>query len=182
MFNLKFNEMKKIIASILVLIAFKANTQITHEEVLEDGTHVIHIVPRHFSEEELANFRPRLIPTTDQLRKYPLITLSNKMMNSLEKEFKITVEQDSSLENLSDDLFQRYINPSVVSAKSKIITYHQIWILKEPVVNYKRESFIESMVEMIKKQNVQYSLQNLSNFFCKEYELNGTFYLIALIE
>jgi hypothetical protein len=174
--------MKKIVLSILVLIAFRANTQITHEEVLEDGTHVIHIVPRHFSEEELANFRPRLIPTTEQIRRYPLITLSNKMMNSLEKELKIKVEQDSTLEKKANELFHCHIDPNYVKEKDSNVTYHQIWILNEPVVNYSIESFSKSIVSMIKNGCIEGSFHKNSSFFCKEFESNENFYLIALIE
>jgi hypothetical protein len=174
--------MKKIVVSILVLIAFRANTQITHEEVLEDGTHVIRIVPRHFSEEELANFRPRLIPTTEQLRRYPLITLSNKMMNSLEIELKINVEQDSTMEKKANELFLCHIDPNYIKEKDSSIIYHQIWILNEPVVNYSIESFSKSMVSMIENDCIQGLFLKNSSFFCKEFEFNGSFYLIALIE
>jgi hypothetical protein len=174
--------MKKIVLSILVFIAFRANTQITQEEVLEDGIRVIHIVPHHLSGEELANFRPRLIPTTEQLRRYPLITLSNKMMNSLEKELKIKVEQDSTLEKKANELFLCHIDPNYVKEKGSNVTYHQIWILNEPVVNYSIESFSKSIVSMIENGCIQGSFHKNSSFFCKEFESNENFYLIALIE
>lgn len=174
--------MKKIVVSILVLLSFKANTQIVSEEVLEDGTHVIHYVPRHYSKEEIENFRPRIIPTSGILQKYPLITLSNQFMDSLSREFNIAVEQDSTLEIKANELLQRHIDPNYSMRNKRNVTYHQIWELNEPIVNYSRESFTKSIVSMIKNRYLQSSLRKNSSFFCKEFEYNGNYYLLALIE
>lgn len=174
--------MKKIAFSIIVLIAFKANTQIISEEVLADGSHLIQYVPRHFSEEELANFRRRQIPSPELLQQYPLITLSNQFMDSVSIAFNINVEQDSTLEESAAEIFQSHIDPNFVKDKSLSLTFYQIWTLTESIVYYKEASFTHSIVNMIKQVYRQNSLHKNSRFFCKEFEYKGKYYLIAVIK
>lgn len=93
--NYKALKIKLLIFYVLILMSNQA--QISEEKILEHGSHYIAYIPRLFSKEELANRKYRRIPTTADVQKYPLITLSNLFKINLESSLKFSVTEDSSL-------------------------------------------------------------------------------------
>jgi hypothetical protein len=173
--------MKKNLLILFVLIYNTVQSQTQEEKVAADGSRYIEFIPRHYSEEELANWKPRRIPTTAEVRKNPLIPLSNLFMIKLESEFKINVTEDSSLVAASDIHFRKHIGIFNKNEDSYPVRYHQIWELQEPVMNYLYADFSESLAEMILKNHLEKYLSKTVQFYCKEYLYNDKYYLVVVI-
>ena len=174
--------MKIILVVFFALISISVQAQFSEEKILEDGTHYIVYTPRHFSEEELANWKPRRIPTTAEIQKNPLIPLSNIFMTNLESELKINVFEDSSLAEASDNQFLNHLGITGVTSECLPVRYHQIWELEESVVNYNFNGFSQSLIKMIQDNHIDTYLDKTVQFYCKEYFYNDTYYLVALID
>ena len=172
----------KILLSVFFAFSFiSVKAQFREEKILEDGSHYIVFIPRQFSEEERANWKPRRIPTTAEVQKNPLILLSNLFMKNLESTFKINVEEDSSLLASSDKNFMNHLGITDSKSDCQPVRYHQIWELKESVVNYDFYDFSQSLVDMIKSNHLDSYLEKSIQFYCKEYFYNDKYYLVAII-
>lgn len=183
MYNLlKFKTMKSNILFVFVLIYSTTHAQFSDEKILEDGSHSIVYTPRHFSAEEIANWKPRRIPSTAEVQKNPIIPLSNLMMRQLEKEFKSNIAEDSSLVAASDVLFQSHLGITVDESEKYTVRYHQVWELDESVVNYNLNDFAQSLTKMIKENHLDNYFEKFVHFYCKEYFYNETYYLVVLLD
>ena len=179
--QLNYKTMKILVFVFFALISISVQSQLSEEKVAADGSRYIVIVPRQFSEEELANWKPRRIPTTAEVQKNPLIVLSNLFMRNLESTFKINVEEDSSLVAASDKNFMNHLGITDSISDCQPVRYHQIWELKESVVNYDFYDFSQSLVDMIKSNHLNSYLEKPIQFYCKEYFYNDKYYLVAII-
>jgi hypothetical protein len=181
--QLNHKAMKILLAVFIAFISISVHSQYRTEKILEDGTHCIVYVPipGQFSEEELANCKPRRIPTTAEVQKNPLILLSNLFMKNLESTFKVNVEEDSSLVAASDKNFMNHLGLTDSKSDCQPVRYHQIWELKESVVNYNFYDFSQSLVDMIKSNHLDSYLEKSIQFYCKEYFYNDKYYLVAII-
>ena len=173
--------MKNQILIFFCLIAISSQAQFSEEKVLEDESNYIVYTPRQFSAEEHANWKPRRIPTTAELQKNPLIPLSNLFMRNLESTLKISVSEDSSLVTACDKLYFNHIGINDVNSETTPVRYHQIWELKESVVNYNYTNFSESLTRMIKEHQIDKSLNKSVHFYCKEYFYNSKYFLVAIV-
>jgi hypothetical protein len=174
--------MKIILVVFFALISISVQAQFSEEKILEDGTHYIVYTPIHYTEAELANWKPRRIPSTAEVQKNPLIPLSNIFMINLESEFKINVFEDSSLVKASDNQFLNHLGITGVTRECLPVRYHQIWELEESVVNYNFNGFSNSLSKMIQDNHIDTYLEKTVRFYCKEYFYNEKYYLIALID
>lgn len=183
MFNLlKFKTMKSNILFAFVLIYSTTQAQFSEEKILEDGSHYIVYTPRHFSAEEIANWKHRRIPTTAEVQKNPLIPLSNLFMIHLEKEFKSNIAVDSSLVEASNVLFLSHLGITGNESENSTVRYHQIWELDESVVNYNLNDFAQSLTKMIKENKLENYFERTVHFYCREYFYNETYYLVVLLD
>lgn len=174
--------MKSNILFAFVLIYSTTQAQFSEEKILEDGSHYIVYIPRHYSEEELTNWKPRRIPTTAEVQKNPLIPLSNLMMMQLEKEFKSNITEDSSLVAESNILFLNHLGITANDSENSTVRYHQIWELDESVVNYNLNDLAQSLVKMLKENHLDNYFEKTVHFYCKEYFYNETYYLVVLLD
>jgi hypothetical protein len=165
-----------------VVISITTHAQFSEEKILEDGSHYIVYTPRHYSEEELKNRKPRRIPTTAEVRKNPLIPLGNLMMMQLEKEFKSNIAEDSSLVAVSNILFLNHLGITGNDSENSTVRYHQIWELDESVVNYNLNDLAQSLVKMLKENHLDNYFKKTVHFYCKEYFYNETYYLVVLLD
>ena len=179
--NLKTQKMKNQILMFFSLIAITTQAQFSEEKVLEDGSHYIVYTPRHFSAEELANWKPRRIPTTAEIQKNPLIPLSNIFMRNLESTLKINVSEDSSLVTACDIHFFKHLGINDVNSEIFPVRYHQIWEMKESVVNYNFNKFSQSLIKMIQDNHLDSYLHKTVQFYCKQYFYNGKYFLVAIV-
>jgi hypothetical protein len=177
----KSKTMKRNLLILFVLIYNTAQSQSQEEKVAADGSHYIEFIPRHYTEEELTNWKPRRIPTTAEVRKNPLIPLSNLFMIKLESEFKIIVVEDSSLVEASDIHFRNHLGINNSIEESYPVRYHQIWDLKESVQNYLYTDFSQSLVDMLRENDLEKYLSQTIQFYCKEYQYNDKYYLVVVI-
>ena len=173
--------MKNQILIFFCLIAITTQAQFSEEKVLEDESNYIVYTPRKFSAEEHANWKPRRIPTTAELQKNPLIPLSNIFMRNLQSTLKINVSEDSSLVTACDMHFFNHIGINDVNSVALPVRYHQIWEMKESVVNYNFSNFSESLTKMITEHQIDKSLKKSVQFYCKEYFYNGKYFLVAIV-
>lgn len=183
MYNLlKFKTMKSNILFAFVLIYSTTQAQFSEEKILEDGSHYIVYTPRHFSAEEIANWKLRRIPTPAEVQKNPLIPLSNLMMMQLEKEFKSNITEDSSLVEASDQNFLNHLGITAIKSDCQQVRYHQIWEMDESVVNYNLNDLAQSLVKMLKENHLDNYFEKTVHFYCKEYFYNETYYLVVLLD
>ena len=173
--------MKIILLVFFALISISVQAQFSDEKILEDGTHYIVYTPRHYTEAELANWKPRRIPTTAEIQKNPLIPLNNLFMIQLESTFKISVSVDSSLVEASDQNFLNHLGITAVKSDCQPVRYHQIWELEESVVNYNLNDFSQSLIKMIQDNHLDTYLEKTVQFYCKEYFYSDTYYLVVII-
>lgn len=173
--------MKIILLVFFALISISVQAQFSDEKILEDGSHYIVYTPRHFSAEERANWKPRRIPTTAEIQKNPLIPLSNIFMRNLESTLKINVSEDSSLVTACDIHFFKHLGINHVNSEIFPVRYHQIWEMKESVVNYNFNNFSQSLIKMIQDNHLDSYLQKTVQFYCKEYFYNGKYFLVAIV-
>lgn len=173
--------MKTKILVLFVLIYNTVQSQSQEEKVAADGSRYIEYIPKHYSEEELANWNPRRIPTTAEVQKNPLIPLSNLFMIKLESDLKITVIEDSTLVTASDLYLAKHLGINQINEDSYSVRYHQIWDLKESVINYLYADFSQSLVDMLKKNHLDNYLSRTVQFYCKEYQYNDKYYLVVII-
>jgi hypothetical protein len=172
-------KIKLIILFLIVSISTQA--QFSEEKVLEDESNYIVYTPRHFSAEELANWKPRRIPTTAEIQKNPLIPLSNIFMRNLQSTLKINVSEDSSLVKACDIQFFNHLGINDDNSETFPIRYHQIWDLKESVVNYNFNNFSQSLIKMIQDNHIDSYFDKTVQFYCKEYFYNGKYFLVAIV-
>jgi hypothetical protein len=173
--------MKIKLLFLFVFVSISIQAQFSEEKILEDGTHVIVYTPRHFSAEEIANWKPRRIPTPAEVQKNPLIPLSNLFMINLESTFKISVNEDSSLVAACDKNFLNHVGVTDSKSDCEPVRYHQIWELKESIVNYNYTGFPKSLSKMIKEHQIDTYLSRRVQFFCKEYFYNDKYYLVVVL-
>ena len=173
--------MKIILLVFFALISISVQSQFSEEKILEDGSHYIVYTPIHYTEAELANWKPRRIPTTAEVQKNPLIPLNNLFMIQLESEFKISVFEDSSLVEASDKQFLNHLGITDTKSDCQPLRYHQIWELEESVVNYNFNDFSQSLTKMIQDNDLDTYLEKSVRFYCKEYFYNDTYYLVVII-
>jgi hypothetical protein len=173
--------MKIILIVFFALISISVQAQFSEEKILDDGTHYIVYIPRHYSEEELANWKPRRIPTSAEVKKNPLIPLCNLFMIKLESEFKINVFEDSSLVEASDKQFLNHLGITYVKDESQPVRYHQIWELEDSVMNYNFNDFSQSLIKMIKENYLDTYFEKTIHFYCKEYFYNDSHYLVVVL-
>jgi hypothetical protein len=174
--------MKIILLVFFALISISVQSQFSEEKILEDGSHYIVYTPVHYTEAELANWKPRRIPSTAEVQKNPLIPLSNLFMIQLESTFKISVSVDSSLVEASDQNFLNHLGITTIKSDCQPVRYHEIWELDESVVNYNLNDFTQSLTKMIKENNLENYFERTVHFYCKEYFYNETYYLVVLLD
>ena len=102
-------------------------------------------------------------------------------MIKLESDLKITVIEDSTLVTASDLYFAKHIGINQINEDSYPVRYHQIWDLKESVINYLYADFSQSLVDMLKKNHLDNYLSRTVQFYCKEYQYNDKYYLVVII-
>lgn len=173
--------MKIKILVLFVLIYNTVQSQSQEEKVAADGSRYIEYTPRHYTEEELANWKPRRIPTTAEVQKNPLLPLNNLFMIKLESDLKITVIEDSTLVTASDLYFAKHLGITQITDESFPVRYHQIWDLNESAMNYLFTDFSQSLVDMLKKNHLDNYLRRTVQFYCKEYHYNEKYYLVVII-
>lgn len=173
--------MKIKLLFLFVIVSTSTQAQFSEEKVLEDGSHYIVYTPRQFSAEEKMNWKHRRIPTTAEVQKNPLIPLSNVFMRKLESTLKINVSEDSSLVTACDIQFFNHIGINDVNSETFPVRYHQIWDLKESVVNYNFNDFSQSLIKMIQDNHIDSYFDKTVQFYCKEYFYNDKYYLVVVI-
>jgi hypothetical protein len=155
--------------------------QVVEEKILEDGTHQITIIPKKYTKEELAQFKPRKIPTTQQVKDNPTLLFSNSCVHKLDTELKIDVEVDSSLADITQVLFEEHVGLLSDAADNNLVSFHQIWTMDDSMANYRHEGFSESFIDMLRENNLQGHFEN-SKFYCQEFEYNDNYYLVAVLD
>ena len=173
--------MKIKLLFLFVFVSISIQAQFSEEKILEDGSHYIVYTPRHYSAEEIAYSKPRRIPTPAEVQKNPLIPLSNLFMINLESTFKISVNEDSSLVAACDKNFLNHVGVTDPKSDCEPVRYHQVWELKESIVNYNYTDFPKSLSKMIKEHQIDTYLSKKVQFFCKEYFYNDKYYLIVVL-
>jgi hypothetical protein len=167
----------------VVLFGFSVGiqAQVVEEKILEDGTHQITITPKKYTKEELAQFKPRKIPTTQQVKDNPTLLFSNSCVHKLDTELKIDVEVDSSLADITQVLFEEHVGLLSDAADNNLVSFHQIWTMDDSMANYRHEGFSESFIDMLRENNLQGHFEN-SKFYCQEFEYNDNYYLVAVLD
>lgn len=155
--------------------------QVVEEKILEDGTHQITIIPKSYTKEELAQFKPRRIPTTQEVKDNPTLLFSNSCVHKLDTELKIDVEVDSSLADITQVLFEEHVGLLSNATDNIPVSFHQIWTMDDSMANYRHEGFSESFIEMLRENNLQGHFEN-SKFYCQEFEYNDNYYLVAVLD
>jgi hypothetical protein len=155
--------------------------QVVEEKILEDGTHQITIIPKKYTKEELAQFKPRKIPTTQQVKDNPTLLFSNSCVHKLDTELKIDVEVDSSLADITQVLFEEHVGLLSDATDNNLVSFHQIWTMDDSMANYRHEGFSESFIDMLRENNLQGHFEN-SKFYCQEFEYNDNYYLVAVLD
>lgn len=173
--------MKKICLSAILLIANSLQAQIQEEQILADGSHVITIIPKIFTKEEIDKIKYRRIPSTQEVKKHPTLLFSNSCIEKLETNFEINAKVDSTLENTARKLFEEHVGISNESNEEEAVSYHQIWTLKNSTSHYYHEDLSESLVEMIKDNGLQNHFGQYPTFYCQEFNYNNNYYLIAIL-
>jgi hypothetical protein len=100
----------------------------------------------------------------------------------LEKEFQSNIAEDSSLVAESNVLFLNHLGITGNDRENSTVRYHQIWELKESVVNYNFYDFSQSLIKMIKENHLENYFEKTVQFYCKEYFFNETYYLLVLLD
>jgi hypothetical protein len=173
--------MKPIIFCVVIFFATGLKAQIVEEKILEDGTHLITIIPKSYSKEELAQFKPRRIPTTQEVNDNSTLLFSNSCVHKLDTELKIDVEVDSSLADITQVLFEEHVGLLSDATDNNLVSFHQIWTMDDSMANYRHEGFSESFIDMLRENNLQGHFEN-SKFYCQEFEYNDNYYLVAVLD
>ena len=102
-------------------------------------------------------------------------------MRNLESTLKINVSEDSSLVKACDIHFFKHLGINDVNSEIFPVRYHQIWEMKESVVNYNFNNFSQSLIKMIQDNHLDSYLHKTVQFYCKQYFYNGKYFLVAIV-
>jgi hypothetical protein len=102
-------------------------------------------------------------------------------MRNLQSTLKINVSEDSSLVKACDIQFFNHLGINDDNSETFPVRYHQIWDLKESVVNYNFNNFSQSLIKMIQDNHLDSYFDKTVQFYCKEYFYNGKYFLVAIV-
>jgi hypothetical protein len=182
MFYFNLLTMKTILFFTAIIVASSFKSQIVEEKILDDGTHQITIIPRHYTKEELAQFKPRRIPSTQEVKDHPTLLFSNSCVEKLETELAMIPTVDSTLASTTKSIFEDHVGILNNASDESEVSYHQIWTLSHSTGQYVHEGLSESFIKMLSENRLQNHFGENPTFFCQEYQYNDKYYLVAVLD